>query len=163
VADVPLAQSFSSHLTPDVIPFRAATTLVSPILTRMSTARQFIFQATTTLKTAAILSTKSSTTVLHPRRYLHTMSPDSSPPLLEQTLPRTIGKTSFSLPGTTPASKAAVERLLEQDRSTYHCFYGPVPFHNHLSHQCVFLLFCSRRADSSSAFSQRTTSAHQKH
>jgi len=49
-------------------------------------------------------------------------------------LPRTIHKDNLAIPGATPASKEAVERLLEEDRQAYHCYYGPIPFHNHLSH-----------------------------
>ena len=43
----------------------------------------------------------------------------------------------LTAPGATPASTDLTERLLEQDREEHHCFYGPVPFHNHLSHHIL--------------------------
>jgi hypothetical protein len=56
---------------------------------------------------------------------------------LPQTLVRTLRKMGpFTLPGATPATTAAVARLLDRDRVTNHCFFGP-GFHNHLSHQYV--------------------------
>ena len=48
----------------------------------------------------------------------------------------TIGHGILNLPGATPESKATVERLLEEDRKRYHCFWGNFAgLHNHLSHQ----------------------------
>ncbi|KAI0311835.1 hypothetical protein OF83DRAFT_1177199 [Amylostereum chailletii] len=52
-------------------------------------------------------------------------------------LPRAIHKPALTVPGTTSDSKETVECLLEQDREAYSCFYGPVPFHNHLSHHLL--------------------------
>lgn len=51
-------------------------------------------------------------------------------------LPPTIHPGILNLPGSTPQSKALVEKLLEEDRDTHHCLYY-VGFHNHLSHQWV--------------------------
>ncbi|KZV69525.1 hypothetical protein PENSPDRAFT_652277 [Peniophora sp. CONT] len=53
------------------------------------------------------------------------------------TLPRKIAKDVLTVPGTTPASTDLAERLLEQDREEHHCYFGPVPFHNHLSHHVL--------------------------
>lgn len=43
----------------------------------------------------------------------------------------------LNLPGSTPQSKALVEKWLDEDRQQHHCLYGKVGFHNHLSHQSV--------------------------
>jgi len=56
---------------------------------------------------------------------------------LKLDLTRTIYKDVLSVPNSNPNAKEALERLLEEDRQSYHCFWGPVPFHNHLSHQYV--------------------------
>jgi hypothetical protein len=37
--------------------------------------------------------------------------------------------------GATPESKAALERLLEEDKQKHHCFFNNLGFHNHLNHQ----------------------------
>ncbi|VDB87475.1 unnamed protein product [Peniophora sp. CBMAI 1063] len=52
-------------------------------------------------------------------------------------LPRKIAKDVLTVPGATPASTDLAERLLEQDREEHHCYFGPVPFHNHLSHHIL--------------------------
>lgn len=53
------------------------------------------------------------------------------------TLPRKVAKDTLTIPGATPATTDLVERLLEQDREEHHCYFGPVPFHNHLSHHIL--------------------------
>ena len=74
---------------------------------------------------------------------------DSSLPLSQgfhilgnMTLPPAIHQGILNFPGATPDSRAIAERLLEQDRQRFHCFWGNVGFHNHLSHQCVALRPC---------------------
>lgn len=52
-------------------------------------------------------------------------------------LPHTIRQGILNLPGSTSESKAIVERLLEEDRNTHHCFFGKVGLHNHLSHHLL--------------------------
>ena len=68
--------------------------------------------------------------ISHTHRLLRAMATQA----FKGVLPRTIRKARLTVAGATPESKNATERLLEQDREAYHCFYGPVPFHNHLSH-----------------------------
>ena len=63
-----------------------------------------------------------------------TMSSSAAQNKWKGILPRKIAKDMLTVPGATPASTDLTERLLEQDREEHHCFYGPVPFHNHLSH-----------------------------
>ena len=46
----------------------------------------------------------------------------------------------LNLPGATPQSKALVEQLLEEDREKFHCFWGRIGLHNHLSHQSAYLV-----------------------
>lgn len=59
------------------------------------------------------------------------------------TLPATLKPGILNLAGTTPESQKTVERLLQTDRETHHCFFGRVGLHNHLSHQYVIVRPCS--------------------
>lgn len=54
---------------------------------------------------------------------------------MASTLPSTIRPGTLNVPGSTHESKMTLERLLQEDRETYHCFFGKVGLHNHLSHQ----------------------------
>ena len=54
---------------------------------------------------------------------------------MASTLPPTIRHGILNVPGASYESKMTVERLLQDDRDTYHCFFGKVGLHNHLSHQ----------------------------
>ncbi|CCM01887.1 uncharacterized protein FIBRA_03958 [Fibroporia radiculosa] len=49
----------------------------------------------------------------------------------------TITQGILNIPGATAQSKATAERILEEDRATYHCLWGRVGLHNHLSHHIL--------------------------
>ena len=65
-------------------------------------------------------------------RIFRSVSPYSR---MRSTLPPTIRPGILNIPGASNESKTTVERLLQDDRETYHCFFGKAGLHNHLSHQ----------------------------
>ncbi|KAH9841517.1 uncharacterized protein C8Q71DRAFT_700804 [Rhodofomes roseus] len=56
---------------------------------------------------------------------------------MSSTLPPTISPGILDVPGATYESKTTLERLLQEDRETHHCFFGKVGLHNHLSHHLL--------------------------
>ncbi|KZT73831.1 hypothetical protein DAEQUDRAFT_356373 [Daedalea quercina L-15889] len=56
---------------------------------------------------------------------------------MSSTLPPTIRHGILEVPGATFESQTTVERLLQEDRETDHCFFGKVGLHNHLSHHLL--------------------------
>ncbi|KAI0075061.1 hypothetical protein K474DRAFT_1647047 [Panus rudis PR-1116 ss-1] len=68
--------------------------------------------------------------------YLRTSLPTSASAMPRTRLPPTIRQGILNFPGATPESKAAAERLLEEDRQQHHSLYR-AGFHNHLSHHIL--------------------------
>jgi hypothetical protein len=76
-----------------------------------------------------------------PSRLLHTRYQASQSRLLSThpmaTTSVSIKSGLLNMPGSTAASKTAVERCLTQDHQKNHCYYHPAGLHNHLSHHIL--------------------------